>query len=292
MVRSTDVQAKLRTLLGDHRVTRAMKSGEIRCADLAFDFAEVKVPNTAFKRVVRDLEFDVAELAIFTFLLARTHGKPLSLLPAVVTARFQHPFLVCDAEHGPLVPGDLPGRRIGLRSYSVTTAAWVRSVLADDYGVGLERVNWVTFEESHVAEYRDPPNVERAPPGKDMFSMLREGTLDAAIVGEFPSDSRLVPVIPDPVAAAQAWHQRTGALQINHMLVIKSALAKDRSDAAAAIVRLFSESKRAAGLPAPDTLDMNPVGRETNHRNLEVAIDCAYRQGMIPRRFEAEELFA
>src|ERR1700681_3391737 len=261
-----------------------MKSGEIRCADLAFDFAEVKVSNTAFKGVVGDLEFDLAELAIFTFLLARAHGKPLSLLPAVVTARFQHPFLVCDAARGPVLPEDLPGRRVGLRSYSVTTAAWVRAVLSDDYGIALERVNWVTFEEPHVAEYRDPPNVERASAGTDMISMLREGTLDAAIVGEFPSDSRLVPVIPDPAAAAQAWHQRTGALQINHMLVIKSALAKDRSDAAAAIVRLFSESKRAAGLPAPDTLDMNPVGRETNHRNLEVAIDCAYRQGMIPTR--------
>ena len=284
--------AKLRTLLGDHSVTRAMKGGEIRSAGLIFDFADVKVPNTAFKRVVRDLEFDVAELAIVTFLVARAHGKPLALVPAVVTARFQHPFLICDAERGPLAPGDLPGRRVGLRSYSVTTAAWVRSVLADDYGVGLERVNWVTFEEPHVAEYRDPPNVERAPPGKDMISMLREGTLDAAIVGEQPSDSRWVPVIPDPAAAAQAWHQRTGALQVNHMLVIREALAKDRSHPVDEILRLFSESKRAAGLPAPDALDMNPVGLETNHRNLEVAIDCVYRQGMIPRRFEVEELFA
>ncbi len=284
--------AKLRTLLGDHSVTRAMKSGEIRSAGLIFDFADVKVPNTAFKRVVRDLEFDVAELAIVTFLVARAHGKPLSLVPAVVTARFQHPFLICDAERGPLAPGDLPGRRVGLRSYSVTTAAWVRSVLADDYGVGLERVNWVTFEEPHVAEYRDPPNVERAPLGKDMISMLREGTLDAAIVGEQPSDSRWVPVIPDPAAAAQAWHQRTGALQVNHMLVIREALAKDRSHPVDEILRLFSESKRAAGLPAPDALDMNPVGHETNRRNLEVAIDCVYRQGMIPRRFEVEELFA
>jgi 4,5-dihydroxyphthalate decarboxylase len=269
-----------------------MKSGAIRSDDLAFDFADVKVPNTAFKRVVRDLEFDLAELAIFTFLLARAHGKPLSLLPAVVTARFQHPFLICDAERGPLLPEDLPGRRVGLRSYSVTTAAWVRAVLSDDYGVALERVNWVTFEEPHVAEYRDPPNVERAVAGTDMISMLREGALDAVIVGELPSDSRFVPVIPDPAAAAQAWHRRTGAIQINHMLVIKHALAKDRANAAAEIVRLFEESKRTAGLPAPDTLDMNPVGRQANRRNLDVAIDCAYRQGMIPRRFEAEELFA
>ena len=286
------MQAKLRTLLGDYRVTHAVKGGEICSADLAFDFAEVKVPNTAFKRVVRDLEFDLAELAIFTFLLARAHGKPLSLLPAVVTARFQHPFLVCDAERGPMLPEDLPGRRVGLRSYSVTTAAWIRGILCDDYGVALERVKWVTFEEPHVAEYRDPPNVERAAAGTDMISMLREGTLDAAIVGELPNDSRLVPVIPDPAAAAQAWHKRTGAIQINHMLVVSDALAKDRPHAAEEIVRLFAQSKRTAGLPAPDTLDMNPVGREANHHNLEVAIDCAYRQGMIPRRFEATELYA
>jgi 4,5-dihydroxyphthalate decarboxylase len=286
------VHAKLRTLLGDHVVTRAMKSGELRAPDLAFEFAEVKVPNTAFKRVVRDLEFDLAELAIVTFLLARAHGKPLSLLPAVVSARFQHPFLVCNAERGALVPGDLPGRRVGLRSYSVTTAAWVRAVLADDYGVASEGVEWVAFEEPHVAEYRDPPNVERAPLGKDMSSMLIDGTLDAAIVGERPNDPRLVPVIPDPTAAALAWHQRTGALQVNHMLVVKDALAKSHPHAAEEMVRLFSESKRAAGLPAPDTLDMNPVGREANRRNLEVAIDCVYRQGMIPRRFEPEDLFA
>jgi 4,5-dihydroxyphthalate decarboxylase len=285
------VQAKLRTLLGDYRVTRAMKSGEICSADLAFDFAEVKVPNTAFKRVVRDLEFDLAELAIFTFLLARAHSKPLSLLPAVVTARFQHPFLVCDAERGPMLPEDLPGRRVGLRSYSVTTAAWIRAILCDDYDVALERVNWVTFEEPHVAEYRDPPNVERAPAGTNMIAMLREGTLDAAIVGELPSDSRFVSIIPDPAAAAQAWYKRTGAIQINHMLVVSDALAKDRLHAAEEIVRLFAQSKRAAGLPASDTLDMNPVGREANHHNLEVAIDCAYRQGMIPRRFEAAELY-
>ena len=165
----------LRTLLGDYPVTRAMRSGEIASAEVALDFAEVKVPNTAFKRVVRDLEFDVAELAIVTFLLARAHGKPLALLPAVVTARFQHPLLVYNASRGPLAPEDLAGRRVGLRSYSVTTAAWVRGILADDYGVPSERVSWVAFEEPHVAEYRDPPNVERAAAGKEMIAHAARG---------------------------------------------------------------------------------------------------------------------
>ena len=282
---------KLRTLLGDQPVVRALKRGDVRSPGLDFEFADVKVPNTAFKRVVRDLEFDLAELAIVTFLLARAHGKPLSLLPAVVSARFQHPFLVCNAERHRLTPAGLAGRRVGLRSYSVTTAAWIQSVLADDFGVALEHVKWVAFEEPHVAEYREPPNVERAPAGKDIVSMLLEGSLDAAIVGERPSDPRLVPVIPDPEAAAQAWHRRTGAIQVNHMLVVKDALAKGRPGAAEAIVHLFSESKRAAGLP-PTALDMNPVGVEANRRNLEVAVDCVHRLGMIPRRFSVEELLA
>jgi 4,5-dihydroxyphthalate decarboxylase len=283
------MQTRLRTLLGDHAVTRGMKSGAILSPDVAFDCADVKVPNTAFKRVVRDLEFDVAELAIVTFLLARAFGKPLALLPVVVTARFQHPLLVYNAERGPLAPADLAGRRIGLRSYSVTTATWVRGILADDYGVAPERLSWLAFEEPHVAEYRDPPNVQRAPAGRQMIAMLLAGEIDAAIVGEPPSDPRLRTVIPDPAAAAHAWHRRTGALQVNHVLVVKDALVGTLGEE---ILRLFAESKRGAGLPAPGTLDMNPIGREANRRNLEVAIDCVYRQGMISRRFEPEELYA
>ena len=109
-----------------------------------------------------------------TFLLARAHGTPLVLLPAVVLGRFQHPFLVYDRERGPLAPGDLAGRRVGVRSYSVTTGVWVRGILADDWGVDLGRVTWVTFEPPHVAEFRDPPNVERAPAGKDLMAMVEE----------------------------------------------------------------------------------------------------------------------
>src|SRR5713226_887428 len=106
---------RMKTLLGDHAVTRAFRSGEVSSPELAFDFADVKVAHTAFKRVVRDLEFDLAELAIVTFLLAKAHGKPLRLLPAVVMARFQHPFLVYNAERGSLSPGELNGKRVGLR---------------------------------------------------------------------------------------------------------------------------------------------------------------------------------
>ena len=283
---------RLRTLLGDYPNTLALKTGALRSAHVEFDFAEVKAPANAFKRVVRDLEFDVAELAIVTFLMAKAHGKPLVLVPAVIFGRLQHPYLVYNAERGELSPGELAGRRVGIRSSSVTTVTWLRDILANDHGVDLERVRWVAFEDAHVAEYRDPPSVERAPQGKNMISMLLEGELDAAVVGDsVPADARLKTLIPNAAAAAEDWYRRHRALQINHMVVVRDSLSKSDPLAVREIFRLLVESKKAAGLPPASGLDLCPAGLEANRRNLELAIDCVYRQHLIPRRFEVDELF-
>jgi 4,5-dihydroxyphthalate decarboxylase len=282
----------LRTLLGDHRVTRALRRGELPSPLVRLDFADVSSVAAGFPRVVRDLAFDVAELAIVTFLLARAHGKPLVLLPAVVLGRFQHEYLVYNRERGPLTPADLPGRRVGVRSYSVTTGTWVRGILADDWGVDLGQVRWITFEEPHVAEFRDPPGVQRAPAGKALIPMLLAGELDAAIVGgREPADPRLATLIPDPAGAARAWQQKHDAIQINHMVVVTEALAGSRPDAVREVYRLLAESRRAAGpLPAGEP-ETTPFGFEANRRNLEVAIDQVHRQRLIPRRLSVDELF-
>jgi len=162
----------LKTLLGDYPVTRALKDGSVDTGTLHFDFADVKVPHTAFKRVVRDLEFDVAEIAIVTFLMAKAHGKPLRLLPAVMFGRFQHPYLVSVKNLSPKI---WKGKKVAIRSSSVTTVAWIRGMLADDYGLDLGKVKWVTFEDAHVAEYRDPPGTERAAAGKNTARYAARG---------------------------------------------------------------------------------------------------------------------
>jgi 4,5-dihydroxyphthalate decarboxylase len=282
---------KLHTLLGDYPVTKALKGGAIRSPEVTLDFADVKVPSSAFKRVVRDLEFDVAELALVTYLIAKAHHKPLVLLPVVVLGRFQHPYLIYNAERGPLGPSDFAGRRVGIRSYSVTTVTWIKGILADDHGVDLDRITWITFEEPHVAEFEDPPNVARAPDGSTMLDMLLAGEIDAAVVGGPITDPRLKPLIPEPEAAAQAWHRKTGALQINHMVTVKESIARNHPDVVREIFRLLHESKQAAGLPRPGEIDTNPFGFEANRRNLEIGIDFAFRQRLVPRRFTVDELF-
>jgi 4,5-dihydroxyphthalate decarboxylase len=273
---------RLRSLLGDYPVTQALKDGRVRSATLEFDFADVKVPHTAFKRVVRDLEFDVAEIAIVTFLMARAYGKPLRLLPAVMFGRFQHPYLVSVSG---LRPKDLEGRKVAIRSNSVTTVTWIRGILADDFGVDLGKVRWVTFEDAHVAECRDPPGMERAAAGKTPLAMLLEGEVDAAVLSDpVPKDERLRSVIPDPAAAAADWQRRKGAIQVNHLVCVKNSLPQDVVDE---VYRLLQESKNIGARDAPTS----PFGLEENRRNLEVAIDYIFRQGLIPKRFAVDELF-
>ena len=282
----------LKTLLGDHATTLALKRGEVKSPFVALDIADIPQAFVAFKRVVRDLEFDVAELAIVTYLMARAHGKPYTLLPVVVLSRFQHPFLVYNATRGELRPGDLKGRRVGIRSYSVTTTMWLRGVLMNDYGLDIDTVKWVTSEEAHVAEFKDPPTVERAPAGRDLLSMLYDGELDAIVLGDKTlKDPRLKRLIPDPDQAAKAWHARHRAIQINHMVVVRDSLSKSNPDAVREVYRMLKESRRLAPPPEPGELDMTPIGLEKMRRDLDIAIEYVHQQRLIPRRYTVDELF-
>jgi 4,5-dihydroxyphthalate decarboxylase len=273
---------RLKTLLGNYPVTQALKDGRVTSKLVEFDFADVTPPHAGFKRVVRDLEFDVAEIAIVTFLMAKSFGKPYVLLPAVMFGRFQHPYLVSISG---IKPENLEGKRVAIRSSSVTTVAWLRGILADDYGVDLGKVTWVTFEDAHVAEYRDPPNTERAPAGKTALDMLLAGEVDAAVLSDpVPQDPRLKSVIADPQAAIADWRRRKAPLQINHMVAVKTSLGREIRDE---VYRMLLESKN---LGAKDDATC-PFGLEENRKNLEVAIDYVYRQELIPRRFSVDELF-
>src|SRR5215211_960643 len=161
----------LRTAIGRYPHTSALRDGRVSSDLTALDLDEIAPINRAFAPMVREGRFDVSEMAIATFLQAKAHGKPLVLLPVVLAARFQEGALLCRADGAIRGPADLAGRRVGVRAYSQTTGMWLRGVLAEGHGVRPEGVRWVTFEDAHVAEYRDPPWAERAPVGTDMLAM-------------------------------------------------------------------------------------------------------------------------
>jgi 4,5-dihydroxyphthalate decarboxylase len=283
----------LKTLLGDYKNTMPLKNGEVSSSLVDFEFADVKLPNTAFKRLVRNKEFDFSEVAIVTYLQARSFGTPYVLLPATVVGRGQHHTIAYNPENGALRPQDLDGRRVGVRAYSVTTTTWVRGILARDYGVDLDSVKWVTFEDPHVAEYRDPPTATRAAAGKEIAKMLLDGELDAAVVGDKLPDPRLRTLIPDAEGLARAWAASHGGVPINHMAVVRDTILTSRPDVVQELYRLLLESKRAARMPTDGTPE-DPVrfGIEQNRKALELIIDLCVEQKLIARPFTVDELFA
>ena len=187
---------------------------------------------------------------------------------------------------------DLAGKRVGVRSYSQTTAVWVRGILQNDYGVDVDRVQWVTFEDGHVAEYREPASVERAAGDKNLLKMLREGELDAAIYGaDLPNDPALKSLIAEPETAAKAWYAKHKVVPINHMVVVTETLAKSSPDTVREIYRVLREAKTAAGLPKAGEIDFFPFGVEACRPALQTIIDYSWQQNLIPRKIDVDELF-
>jgi 4,5-dihydroxyphthalate decarboxylase len=291
MSTTTDTMT-LSTMFGPQANVAALKDGRVTSPLVRLDCAHVKVANTMFKSIVRDQKFDVGELAIVTFLQAKAYGKPYVLLPAVVLGRGQHHTIAYNPERGALKPSDLNGKRVGVRAYTQTTGVWVRGILNEDYGIDLARLRTVSFEDPHLAEYHDPDTVERAPAGKELVPMLLDGEIDAAIVGDKFPDPRLKPLIPDAEKAAQGWAERHGGVPINHMVVVRESIARSRPDVVREIFRMLVEAKKAAKLPESGTArDPLRFGVEPNRKSLEIIIEYALRQKLIPRRFSVDELF-
>ncbi|HEX9072930.1 MAG TPA: hypothetical protein VF852_13370 [Pseudolabrys sp.] len=282
----------LRIALGDYPHTLPLKRGDIASTWLKLDFIEVKPLYQAFKPMVREHAYDASEIALVTYFQAKEHNKGLTLLPAAMLARFQHGTMLFNADRAKLSPSDLPGKRIGVRSYSQTTGVWIRGILENDYGIDLSRVQWVTFEEGHVAEARDPSGVIRARADQDITDMLTAGELDAAIYGAaLPKDRRLQSVIPDPDGAARAWYAKHGLVPVNHMVVVTDELARSNPKAVVELYRLLEEGKKAAGVPATDRVDAIPFGRDANRRCLDLLISYCAQQKLIARQLNFDELW-
>ncbi len=292
---NTTTAEKIETIhacFGNYPQTQALKSGQIKSDRVQLRLTEVNPVYKAFLMMAREQRFDISEMALVTYLQAKAYGKPITLMPATLFGRFQHGTMLYNSERGTLTPDNLVGRRIGVRSFAQTTGCWLRGILWKDYGLDLSKVKWVTFEDAHLAEFRDPPGVERAAEGKDMTKMVLEGELDAAIFGgNMPSDPRLKSVIPDPDAAAKQWQHKHGTVPINHMAVVKNSLSQSDPGAVREVFRMLHDSKKAAGLPKPGTIDTLPFGFDAVRPALELMSSYALEMKIVPRRYSAEELF-
>ena len=219
-------------------------------------------------------------MAIVTYLMAKCFGKPMVLLPDVVLARFQHAHALYNAKAGKLAPRDLNNKRVGIRSFTTTTGAWLRGILANDHGVDLDWVDWVTFEDAHVAEFKD--TTKRAPAGKQIIQMLIDGELDA-VLGEKSDHPDLKPLFADVVAEEEAWFGKHRVVPINHMVVVSQDIVGAASRTSCGKSIGCSTASAAASAPG--------LGPDEMRRSLELIIDYCAQQKLIPRAFTVDELF-
>lgn len=280
----------LRTNLDDYPATRAIREGRVTSDIVKLGCCGPSPAQNGFKPLLRENAFDAGELAIVTYLQAKIYGKPWVMLPAPVSGRFQHHCAGFNRELGHINPKDIEGKKVGVRTYAQTTGLWVRGILQHEYGVDLDKVTWMTVGEGHLLEYTDPANCVRLPKGSDIGQMMLDGELTATLQGvDLPKDPRVERLIPDPFNAAKEWFKREGVVPINHIFVVHEDISKNRPDIVREIYRMIGESRdlTEGGLPDP----FPPMGLEANRKGLELAIQWAFEQKIIPRKLSVDELF-
>ncbi len=281
--------------------TEALKDGTVKPRTFEFEFEEVPIIIKAFRRMVRNLDFDVCELAMTTYLCSRAHGKAFTAIPVFPMRAFHHGAIVYNTNAGVHTPKDLEGKRVGVnRGYTVTTGLWVRSILQHEHGVDLSKVTWVLSGDEHVAEFRPPANVVSIEPGRTLEELVRTSEIAAAIGVQVESPD-VKPLIPNAKEAGFEALRRDGLYPINHTVVVRNDrldanpdLAPDIFNAFAEAKRLYVERLKAGRVEGADpvhlrVMDMTgdplPYGIESNRRTLEAIVEYSVEQGILPRPF-------
>jgi 4,5-dihydroxyphthalate decarboxylase len=279
----------LRTNLADYPVTMGLKERRVSSPLVNLDFCGPATAHDGFKDMIRKNLYDAGELAIVTYLQARAYGKPYIALPAPISGRPQHHCAGFNIDFGGLRPKDIEGRKVGVRTYSQTTALWIRGVLQHEHGVDLDKVTWMTINDGHLAEYQDPPNCQRLPKGSNLGEMMLKGEVAAALLGnDMPKDPRVRTLVPDAINAGKQWCIREGVIPMNHLFVVHQDVSRQRPDVVREIYRMIGESRAAAPAAAAT---IPPMGLAANRKGLEMAIDWAYEQKIIPHRMKVDDLF-
>lgn len=300
---------ELKVALGTYGHTIPLKTGAVPIAGFKAVFPEISPTHEIFRRMIQEEAFDVAEMALTTYLVAKFYGKPLVALPVMPMRMFHHGTIWCHARSGISRPRDLEGRKVGVRSYAQTGPMWSRGVLQTEYGVDLDRIEWVTFEGSHVPECRDPPNAARAPAGKNLRDMLEAGEVGAAINLDSLLSENVKPLFADAARLEAEWFANTGVYPINHVVTVKADLAARHPELLVALFEAMARAKqlylqqlsadgptsaadeaviRLGKLVGGDPL---PFGVEANRVALETAVDFVHRQKIIPIRYSAASIF-
>ena len=315
-------KVRLKIAIAEHPHTAAIRDGSIPIEGVDAEFVTVKPQIGAFRRMVRDVEFDVCELAPTTYIIARAYGAPFVALPIFVVRRFHHGGLLVRPDAGINSPKDLEGKKVGVRAYSVTTGVWNRQVLIDEFGLDASKVTWVVDDEEHVQQLKLPANVIHAAADTSLADMMAKGELVAGLEGAAGIGRTGAPtggwqeveadypdLLPNAAQIEAEYYARTGVYPMHGTIVVKDAILAEHPWIAKAIYDAFDQAKQqwlqrldagqatTAGDKKYQALqkivghDPLPYGLKENLKTIETLEATAFKQGLTPRRMSIGELF-
>lgn len=314
---------KLKIAVADYPHTSAIKTGRTALEGVAPEFINIVPQIAAYRRMVRQEEFDVCELAPTTYLIAKAHGARFTALPIFVTRHFHHGGLLVRPDAGIRSPKDLEGKKVGVRAYSVTTGVWARGIFIEEYGMDSSKVTWVVDDEEHVTQLQLPPNVEHAPPGRSLFAMMKSGEISAGFAanagigrsgapggGWKTEDTSGFPdMFKNPAGLEADWYRRTGIYPMHATIVVKDEILREHPWVAKSLFDAYSRAKaewlitlhdgtaqtasdkkyrKLSEIVGPDPL---PYGMAPNLATINALQITALKQKLIPEIMPVKSIY-
>ncbi|MBI2952753.1 MAG: 4,5-dihydroxyphthalate decarboxylase [Chloroflexi bacterium] len=276
-------------------------------------------PGDRHQRMLHHREFDASEVSLSSYLMARSRGAPFTAIPVFPRRLFSQSNIYVNKQAGIGSPKDLIGKRVGLNTYQTTLSVLAKGDLQSEYAVPLEKVTWVVGRHETISF--DPPagvRIERVPDRENIEAMLESGGVDALVLPSVPRPVRegspnVGYLFPDGKSEEQAYYRRNGFYPIMHVVAIANDVLESNLWVARALYDAFEAAKQVCyGEYARDPnwghlawgyqefraqrqlmgSDPWPNGLSRNRVNLERFIGYSFRQGLIDRSLDPEELFA
>jgi 4,5-dihydroxyphthalate decarboxylase len=283
-------------------------------------------PEEVFMRGMLGGEFDIAEMSFSSYILQVNRGEAAyKALPIFVSKKFRHGAIYVRSDAGITSPEQLKGRRIGLPEYQLTANVWVRGILADEYGVGPEDVEWVIGGiEDAGREEKIPVNLpariraHKIGPDETLWAMMTRGELDAIVAPRAPQaflagDPRVKRLFRDVKSIEQGYYKKTRVFPPMHILGIRNDVLEKHPDLPRRLFDAFEAAKRHAlqelhqvaydyamlpwlGEHLRETeavmgRDYWQYGFANNRKVIELMCRYSNEQGITERRLTAKELF-
>lgn len=269
-------------------------------------------------RMLRDGEFDVAEVSLSSYLMARERKLPFTAIPVFPRRLFSQSQIWINPDRGIRVPQDLIGKKVGLSTFQTTLSVLAKGDLQAEYGVPWRKVEWhVSRDETVPFTPEEGVVIRKIPEGKNIGVMLQQGEIDAIFRPHPPRQAlegaaNIRRLFPDPKAEEARYYKKHGFYPIMHVIVFKDSVLQEHPGAAAAFLDMFDRINHVTEHYYDDPnwsrlawarllleeerellgRDLWPNGIDKNRANLEVFMNYSRDQGLIREALPVDSLFA